>query len=274
MQEIDFSKYSGAGNDFILIDNRAQIFRKEWVSLLCHRHEGIGADGILLLDSLKDNLAKMLIFNADGSPAAMCGNGIRCFTLFLKELGMTFSPYTIGNSESKVFQTFLCNNGNIAVQMNGVFHTSFFQSCQIDDKKIEYHFLNTGVPHIVIFTPHLEEINVEDLGKKLRFHKNFYPEGTNVNFAHIDKDHIIHVRTYERGVEKETLACGTGSCASALAASQLYHLQSPLRVKVRSKATLIVNFHKQNGHFSQLSLEGPAKKVFEGSFFISQSGIL
>jgi diaminopimelate epimerase len=253
---LHFYKYQGAGNDFIIIDNREQIFdanNENLIESLCHRRFGIGADGLILLEDTIGFDFRMIYFNLDGKEASMCGNGGRCIVAFARKLGLIDSTTRFiasdGPHEAKIDA-----NGLVDLHM-------------IDVEKIEKltdgYFLNTGVPHLVHFVDDLHVIDVNIEGRQLRFDARFQPEGTNVNFVKIEGENLI-VYTYERGVEAETLACGTGITASALsAAAKLNKDEGEFKITAKG-GDLSVRFKKENNHFSNIWLKGPAKLVYEG----------
>lgn len=263
-KEILFTKMAGAGNDFILVDNRKGILKNpsKTAKELCDRKFAVGGDGLILLERSKKADLKMRILNSDGSEAEMCGNGVRCFArfAFLKKIaGKSFSVETLA--------------GKILVEVKG----EIVKARMIDPrdlrlnftvpvlgKPMKLNFLNTGVPHAVHFTEALQTIDTESLGKAIRFHSYFSPRGSNANFVKLGQGNKIEVRTYERGVEGETLACGTGSTASALVAAALHGLRSPVQVKTRGGETLKIYFSKQGDRFLDVFLEGPVKVCFEG----------
>lgn len=251
-----FSKYQGAGNDFILIDYRNSSFELTdfQVKALCDRHFGIGADGLILLKNDSDLDFRMLYFNSDGRESSMCGNGGRCIVRFAEELG-------------------IIQNKTRFRAVDGV-HDAAIGKDEIELKmcdlsKIEVHanhlFLNTGSPHHVEFVDGVLDIDVKTKGAQIRYGHPYYEEGTNVNFVEILKDESLKIRTYERGVEDETLACGTGVTAAAIAAYESGRINTN-SVKVKAMGgELQVRFSKNNsGGYENVWLIGPAKKVFEG----------
>lgn len=260
-----FSKYSGCGNDFILFDNRSDNFPPITTSLiisLCHRQNGIGADGVIFLEtSLKCDF-KMRIFNSDGSEAEMCGNGIRCLARFIEDCGVMGNQFTIETMLRKL--SVYLEDDDVSVEMGQP--KEMLWNLSLDSYSV--HHLDTGVPHAVIFCDDSSKIDVETEGSKIRNHPQFAPRGANANFAHIDSADLIHVRTFERGVEGETLACGTGATATALAAAKIYNIASPIRLKVRSEEILKVSFVEDSGDFSHVLLTGPAKKIFTGTIYV------
>lgn len=255
--QYEFPKYSGCGNDFILVDNRLKKFSSitpEIISHLCNRQRGIGADGLIFLENSKKANFKMRIFNSDGSEAEMCGNGIRCLARFIKDLGVEGSQFTIETMLNVLSVS--VEQSYVSVEMGSP--TDIRWNIAIDS--FTAHHLDTGVPHAVIFCENSSLIDIQNLGPYIRHHSIFFPRGANANFAHIDFNNTIHLRTFERGVENETLACGTGATATALAAAKIYNIPSPILVKVLSGETLKISFTSDQKTFSQVTLSGPATR--------------
>lgn len=257
---------NGAGNDFVLIDNRAQTIRlsREQIIRLCHRQRGVGADGVLLLVPSRAGQADWAwdFYNSDGSSADMCGNGARCFARFIQRI--------TGSAEATSFET---GSGVIRARFSGQRVTVTLtppkdlrldNQLAVDEGSYTVHSLNTGVPHAVVFVPNADRAMVADLGPKLRHHPHFKPQGSNVNFVQLLGPNSIRVRTYERGVEGETLACGTGVTASALVAARLNRFASPVKVQVQGGEELEVLFDQEGDSFSNVQLTGPAEFVFDG----------
>lgn len=265
-----FSKYVGSGNDFILIDNRELSFRTHdyaFISKLCHRQCGIGADGVILLENSETADFKMRIFNADGSEAEMCGNGIRCFFKFLHEIGLHQPSYLI---ETKASNLRLDQEGSqVKVEMQNPVDIKWDMDLEVDSDSLKVHYLNTGVPHAVIFKSQIEDSDLKLLSPKIRFHEYFLPKGTNVNFATVNSKNEVTVRTYERGVEDETLGCGTGATATAIAAAYLFDLKLPIRVKTKSGEELEINFTIDQSIIKDVTMKGPAVFVYRGEFYLS-----
>lgn len=253
---IPFAKYSGSGNDFILFDNRTLSlkFSPPEITRLCNRPQGIGADGIILLEPSKKADGKMRIFNKDGSEAEMCGNGIRCLARFFKTLGFAKTTFSIETFERILNITL--EDPFVEVEMGEP--TSLKWDSSIDDIPFPIDFLNTGVPHAVSFHDNLQEINVATLGKKIRFHPAFGPKGTNATFAKYDGNKIL-VRTFERGVEGETLACGTGVAAAAFAAKRRWGFSGPISVIPPSGEEIVISF-------DPLRMKAKADAIFHGQF--------
>lgn len=265
---MDFSKYTGCGNDFILIDNRSSLFfpDRQLISALCHRQQGIGADGFILLENSSQADYRMRIFNSDGGEAEMCGNGIRCLMRFLLDLGEPQRPYLIETMERLVRLS--CLGEAVTAEMGDPTEVRW----RLALEPHEIHHLNTGVPHAVLCVEDLEQIDLEGLGRALRFHPSWGTQGANINFISRSRGRLAY-RTYERGVEGETLACGTGAVAVALTASELWNLPSPLQVWTRSGEALEIGFQKVQGQYRHVTMTGPATRVFTGtlcSVFLSR----
>ncbi|MEN8124332.1 MAG: diaminopimelate epimerase [Bacteroidota bacterium] len=255
-----FYKYQGTGNDFIIIDNRNDFFSKKNIVLikdLCHRKFGIGADGLMLLETSINYDFKMVYFNADGNEGSMCGNGGRCIVAFAKKLKIIKSKTTFEAIDG-IHQATI-NNNIVSLKMNNI--------NLIEDHK-EHIFLNTGSPHHVEFLDDISKIDVFNKGKEIRYGSPYFEKGTNVNFVQQIKPDIFKVRTYERGVENETLSCGTGVIAVAIAADYLQRSNSN-NIKLQTLGgDLEVSFQNDKNSYKQIKLKGPATYVFKGSIEI------
>jgi len=261
-----FTKMNGAGNDFILFDNRTGSIAldRTQIAQLCDRHRGVGADGILLLEKPTNRADfRMRYFNADGGEAEMCGNGARCFARFANKIA--------GQKAQLSFET---PAGVISAELAGDLVT--LQMTEPTDLRLNIdlstpgenktvHFINSGVPHVVIPVAKIDDADVRRHGAAIRHHKMFSPNGTNVNFIEKRGPNQIAIRTYERGVEDETLACGTGIVASALIFAANEKSSSPITVTTRGGDELQVGFDKADEGFRNVTLTGPAEFVFEGS---------
>ncbi len=269
--EIEFLKLSGAGNDFVVIDNRELIVPEEGRGALfegwCRRGLGIGADGVLLVEQAEQRSEahfRMRYYNADGGEAETCGNGSRCIARFAFEKGiapreMVFQT-PAGDYAATVFES-----GDVKLRMSDATDLKLDRHrVRLDGREVPVDFINTGVPHAVIFVEDLAEAPVLDLGRKLRYEEAFAPAGTNVNFVKISGDGEIGVRTYERGVEDETLACGTGCIASSIVASIRGDVTSPAVVVTASGEKLKIGFTRTEGGATDVTLEGSARIVFRG----------
>src|SRR6478735_1542555 len=261
-----FTKMNGAGNDFILFDNRTRDIDldRNQIAQLCDRHRGIGADGILLLEKPTNRADfRMRYFNADGGEAEMCGNGARCFARFANKVG--------GQKEKISFET---PAGVISAELKGDLITlrmtdptdlrlNLDLPMAAENKSV--HFINSGVPHVVVPVAKIDDADVRRDGATIRHHKMFSPNGANVNFIEKRGPSKIAIRTYERGVEDETLACGTGIVASALIFAATERTDGPIGVLVRGGSELNVDFHRDGQRFTDVTLTGPAEFVFEGT---------
>ena len=259
-----FAKYEGAGNDFILIDNREGGFtpRAELIAALCDRHFGIGADGLMTLARNAEIDCSMRYYNADGSEGEMCGNGARCFALFAEHGGIggetKFFDAADGLHTARI-RRLKGTSGEIELGMIAV------REIRTGDG---WWFLNTGVPHYVEFVDDLEAGDVTGRGRAIRRDTTRFPQGTNVNFVQITGDGTIRMRTYERGVENETLACGTGATAAAIvtAFARQPHT-TDFRITVPGGALAVRFSHEQGTQtYTDIRLTGPARRVFEGVF--------
>ena len=265
---VDFTKMNGAGNDFVLIDNRkiGLQLSQEQIKYICDRQRGIGADGIMLLrNAVGEADLGWDFYNQDGSEGEMCGNGARCFARFAQR--------KLKSSDSISFETLA---GIIQAKLQGenaIINLTPPENLRIDDHistshgELEIHSVNTGVPHAVLFVEDADKSMVSKLGKEIRHHDHYSPAGTNVNFVQLTGDNSIHVRTYERGVG-ETLACGTGVTASALITAKLHGYASPISVQVLGGENLSVDFETDGNSFKNIKLTGPAEFVFTGQIEI------
>lgn len=255
---INFYKYQGTGNDFVMIDDREERFpveSKEVISKLCDRKMGIGADGVILIQNHPEHDFRMIYFNPDGSKS-LCGNGSRCAVAFAQHLGI-IKDKTLFETTDGVHDAFI--DGDIYH-----FHLHDVSKVQRLD---EDWYINTGSPHYVKVVDQVDTTDIKTIGSAIRYSEAYQPSGTNVNFVEKQQNRIS-VRTYERGVEDETLSCGTGVTACAIAASFMDYT-SPITVETKG-GTLIVSYDKINEHqFENIYLAGPAKKVFEGAIEIT-----
>jgi diaminopimelate epimerase len=269
MKLIPFSKMSAGGNDFIIIDNRQNILEsqraKEYAQKVCRRKLSIGADGLILIENSKKADFKWRFFNADGSEAEMCGNGGRCVARLAYIKGI--APHTL---------TFETLAGIIKAEVMGdrvklklplPYNLTCDLKIDLDGKCNIVDTITVGVPHVVMCVEDLGNCQVVKLGKMIRFSEYFKPAGTNVNFISIKNESTIAIRTYERGVEDETLACGTGAVASALISNKKKGLESPVSVLTQGGEVLTVHFTKENQTLKEIFLEGGANLVYEGEFY-------
>lgn len=267
---LEFTKMNGAGNDFVLVDNRSGGVRlsTEQVVRLCHRQRGIGADGLFLLVPNASGKAQWSwdFYNSDGSVADMCGNGARCFARFVQRVTGSQGEVTFETGAGVIRASF--QGERVTVNLTAPHSLRLGQHVELDGAPVLVHSLNTGVPHAVVYVPDADKAMVQAQGRGLRYHPHFQPKGTNVNFAQVLGPGHIRVRTYERGVEGETLACGTGVTASALITGRLMGFESPVKVQVLGGDMLEVSFERSGDAFSNVCLTGPAEFVFDGRIAI------
>lgn len=263
---VRFTKMNGAGNDFVLIDNRQGSIRlrSEDIVRICHRQRGVGADGIMLLVPPRTGKADWAwdFFNNDGSTAEMCGNGARCFARYVQREAGTNGRFTFETGAGIITASF--QGERVTINLTDPKDLRLNEQVKLASGPATIHSLNTGVPHAVMFVPDADQAMVQNLGAEIRYHEHFKPRGTNVNFVQLLGPQSIRVRTYERGVEGETLACGTGVTASALIAARLHGFGSPVQVKVQGGDLLEVSFKTNGDAFKDVHLTGPADFVFDG----------
>lgn len=255
--QLDFYKYQGTGNDFVMIDNRSGFFPKENVQLvarLCDRRFGIGADGLILLENDTDTDFKMVYYNSDGNLSSMCGNGGRCLVAFAKYLNIIQNSCTFIATDG-LHHASIANDGIVSLQMIDVADIK---------KEADYTFMNTGSPHHVQMVDDLEHYNVKENGAALRYGSLYGAAGSNINFVKKINEDTFSLRTYERGVEDETLACGTGATAVAIAMNATGQTNaSSIKLNVEG-GKLAVSFDKMGDVFTNVFLIGPAEFVFKG----------
>ena len=271
MDSLPFVKMSGAGNDFVVMDNRAlrHTLTREQIAWLCDRHFGIGADGLLAVEPADDPHAdfRMRYYNADGGEGEMCGNGARCFARFVH-------PLRRANAEQVRFLTpagLITGEyvgDEVRINLTAPTEMKLHQRADFGWGEIEYHVMKTGVPHAVVYVPEAARAEVIAHGRAIR-RSTIFPRGTNVNFVQLtDLAGKLIVRTYERGVEDETLACGTGVVAAALLTNRVHRLALPLCVKVRGGDVLTIDARVEGDTFRDVTLTGPATEVFSGEIKI------
>lgn len=265
MSHIPFTKMHGAGNDFILIDNRRRCWTDTTAAtaarVWCPRQTGIGADGLILLDDSPSAAFRMRHYNVDGSRASFCGNGARCLTRYAYQNGLTGRSMTF-EADDGLHQAEVLENG-VALVMSTP-RDIHLNRTMPDDTQRCFHTVYTGVEHAVFPSDDIEAEAVEITGARLRHHAMFEPGGMNINFVEMNDDASLSVRTYERGVEAETLSCGTGAVASAVVHALIADFDSPVEVRTRSGESLEVSFLRENEDFSQVVLTGSAHRVFSG----------
>jgi diaminopimelate epimerase len=269
MKPIPFFKMSGSGNDFILIDNRGSVVPEDRLKRLvvgaCRRKMSVGADGLILIESSDSVDFKWRFFNADGSLPDMCGNGARCAARFAFIHGiagrqMAFDTLA-GTIEASV------GDGGVKIRMTDPVNLKTGYRLDLGGNTLTVGSVNTGVPHVVAHVDDIEEIDVVETGRQIRFHHDFAPDGTNANFVADGTDGRLLIRTYERGVEDETLACGTGNVAAALILSRDRGLASPVTLTTRSGGELTVYFNQRGDLFTDVFLEGDARVIYRGELW-------
>ena len=269
---------SGAGNDFVFIDkneNSDLVLTADVIKRICNRQNGIGADGLITIeDGIRNKDFIMSYYNSDGSTGSLCANGARCAILFASKSGRLNDKKAEFISNDVDYKGAIISDSEIKFNLNPPKKIKYSFKIKVGGKFINAHYADTGSPHVVIdiyesegIFDTLDSVPVELLGREIRYLPDFSPAGTNVNFIEV-KDGIVHIRTYERGVEAETLACGTGSVAAALICFVNRKLTVPIQIIPKSKEKLFVNFDVENSKVRNLSLMGPAKIVFTGEMII------
>jgi diaminopimelate epimerase len=285
MPRVHFYKMTGSGNDFILIDNRKRIIDsdncQDFIRSICRHKVSVGADGVILIENDSEVDFRWRFFNSDGSEPDMCGNGSRCAARFAYLTGIVDNPRMAFHTNAGIIKAELWDT-KVKVQMPAPRSMKKDLHVEAEGRAFGLDFINSGVPHAVCFLKdekELEEVDVQRWGRALRFHPHFQPEGTNVDFVWIRNEHQIIVRTYERGVEGETLACGTGCIASVLMSAIRNKMTSPVEVHVRSGELLTVYFqtrpdprNPQALLFKEVCLEGEARIAYEADLWYETLG--
>lgn len=275
---LKFWKMNGAGNDFVVLDNRgcALNLTGAQIAWLCDRHRGIGADGLLAVEPAREDADyRMRYYNADGGEAEMCGNGARCFARFVRHLhAETPDRVAFETIAGPIHATF--SGTSVRINLSAPFDLALHADLDAGGQPLTVHSINTGVPHAVVAVEDLEAVALRKVGAALRFHQHFAPKGTNVNFMQVLAPGSLAIRTYERGVEDETLACGTGMVATAIIHHQLAGIDPPVSVRVRGGDTLQVGFDfnasaEGAGAYTNVTLTGPAELVFNGEIVVPDS---
>lgn len=268
---IDFWKMHGASNDFIMIDDRKCLFPVEdgaWIKSIATRRTGVGCEGVILIQPSYTADIRMRFFNPDGSEVEMCGNGARCIARLAYDIGAAPAKMSIdtvaGELKAEVSEDF------VKLYLTEPKDWNLDRKIQLGSDEYECFSVNTGVPHAVIIIEKLQAVDIRKLGSQVRYHDVFKPAGTNANFIHVESESRISVRTYERGVEDETLACGTGITASALVAAKLGLVKAPVTVVPASGDELIVDFSLTSAGAHNVALSGPAEYVFNGTLTYSR----
>lgn len=278
MKTIEFYKMTAGGNDFVVVDNREKLISfsgdklVSFIKEVCNRKFGVGADGVILLENSKKASIKMRYFNADGSEVSMCGNGARCISKFAylvkvikRRKGSLETPAGVIHFELKpdTVKILLSKPKDIRLDF----------PLKVEKKEFNASFINTGVPHVIIFVSDIDKVDVEKLGRMIRYHREFAPDGTNSNFVYVKDRSNLLVRTYERGVEGETLACGTGVAAAAIVSGLKNLVDSPVNCHTKGGDTLTVSYIKNKNNLlspvSSVYLEGPVKLSFTGKLKVA-----
>jgi diaminopimelate epimerase len=266
MDGVAFTKMSGSGNDFILIDHRCggldESILDRFIAGICRRRLSVGADGVILIEPSAAADFRWRFFNADGSGAEMCGNGARCAARFAYLQGVCGAEVRFETGAGLVHAR--VDGLRVKVRMTEPHGLQLELPMRISGKTLTVSWINTGVPHVVVACDGIEDLDPTVLGRDIRFHAQFAPDGANVDFICIDPGGGIAIRTYERGVEGETLACGTGAVAGALVAACRFGLPSPMPVRTRSGETLTVFFQYTDGRFHDVHQEGEARLIYSG----------
>lgn len=270
-KKIIFHKYVGAGNDFIIIDNRDNSFfrgreRENIIERICKRRLHIGADGVLLMEKSDKADFKMRYYNADGKEAETCGNGSRCIAKFAYSIGAAKEDMTF-ETMAGIYSA-LVEKGRVVVSLTDAKNLQLDLLIAIEGYNGKAHFINIGVPHVVVILEDIEKINVIKLGSLIRYYDLFKPDGANANFVQIIDNNNIKIRTYERGVEDETLSCGTGSVSSSIISAHLDLVKPPVNVHTRDKNILFVDFKLTDTGGTRIKLGGEARLVFKGEMEI------
>lgn len=266
MGKITFYKMSGSGNDFIVIDNRTGIVdeekRNDFITKICRRKMSVGADGVILVEDSDTVDFKWRFFNSDGSDAEMCGNGARCVSRFAY-LNAIAGPELSFETAAGIVSAQITDD-RVKIKMTDPVDLITDYTIQLKAGPLSVCSINTGVPHVVVETDRIDSVDVVGLGREIRYHDRYSPAGTNVNFVGLKNNGTLEIRTYERGVEDETLACGTGSVAGALVTAAKTGIKSPVTVVPRSGEALHIFYEVKNHVFYEVYLEGDARIIYKG----------
>ena len=266
MNKIAFTKFSGSGNDFIFIDNRNLEHQADamigFVQRVCRRGQSVGADGLMFIEPSEQADFKWRFFNADGSEGEMCGNGGRCAARFARELGIATDSVSFETIAGVIDATM--NASSVKLRMTQPFDYRAGIRLDINGRGVVVDHMNTGVPHAVEFMDDVEDVDIVADGRAIRTHGEFAPAGANANFARVSGDNSLVLRTYERGVENETLACGTGAVATAVLAATRGLVTAPVDVQVRSGEILKIYFEGVGAEVSDVYMEGETRLVYQG----------
>ncbi|MEA1900929.1 MAG: diaminopimelate epimerase [Thermodesulfobacteriota bacterium] len=266
MEQITFYKISGSGNDFIIIDNRNRVVDEnnlqDFIAKVCRRKMSVGADGLILVEESENVDFKWRFFNSDGSTAEMCGNGARCAARFAYLNGISGTKVSF-ETEAGIVSA-IVENDQVKIKMPDPIDLKTDYNLELGNGSMQVSSVNTGVPHVVILVGDIDDAEVVKTGREIRFHDIYAPAGTNVNFICAGNSNTISIRTYERGVEDETLACGTGSIAAAIVMRYKSKGKSPVKVITRGGGYLYIYFKEDDGKFYDVFLEGDARVIYKG----------
>jgi diaminopimelate epimerase len=266
---IPFWKMHGAGNDFVVVDDRQQTFpinETGWLQKTANRKTGVGCDGFILIQAPQANGSdfRMRFINPDGGEVEMCGNGARCVARVAQKLDIVDRAMAF-ETLAGMLRAEVRDDDTVCLHMTDPYDWCCNQTLSLDDTTIDYDFVNTGVPHVVERVDDTNEIDVLQRGAAVRYHNAFQPGGTNTNFISCDSASALRIRTYERGVEDETLACGTGMVAAALVAAKRGWVEPPVMLTCASSDRVFVDFELTDDSARNVTLTGPAVFVFEGT---------
>lgn len=276
MRVIPVVKMSGTGNDFLMIDNRENLLKEgeaaELAKAACPRRISAGADGVILVEksAKPGHDYRMRIFNADGSEAEMCGNGSRCIAVFARAIGAAKETQRIETLAGTLNAVVAADGCSAKVQLSQPSKFEIRKGVDVLGKAVDLCFINTGVPHAIYFVDDVAAVDVKKAGACIRYHEVFKPKGTNANFVQAMGNDTIKIRTYERGVEDETFACGTGSAAAAIASGLVHGYRSPVKVLTAGGSTLTIHFDASGGSIKEPFLEGAVDTVYKGEFYWRQ----
>ena len=260
---------SGSGNDFIIIDNRNRVVDEnnlqDFIAKVCRRKMSVGADGVILVEPSDTVDFKWRFYNSDGSTAEMCGNGARCVSRFAY-VNAIAGPELSFETEAGIVSASV-KNDLVKIKLTNPADLMTDYAIEVESGPLSVCSLNTGVPHVVVEVDDIDNVDVVDLGREIRFHDRYAPAGTNVNFISPRDDGKIAIRTYERGVEDETLACGTGAVAAAIVMAYRFGMTSPVNVTTRSEGSLFIYYKEKDKIFYDIYLEGDARIIYRGELW-------
>ncbi|MFO7972561.1 MAG: diaminopimelate epimerase [Desulfobacterales bacterium] len=269
MKKIDFYKMSGSGNDFIIIDNRNKIVDEtdlpNFITKICRRKMAVGADGFILVENTDAADFKWRFYNSDGSAAEMCGNGARCVARYAYVTDIAGPDMSFETQAGMVHAQVV--GERVKVKMTDPLDLKIEYPIELKNGSLSISSVNTGVPHVVIVKDSIDTAEVVTVGREIRFHPGFAPAGTNVNFVCNLKDNSVAIRTYERGVEDETLACGTGAIAGAIVMAIRNKLKSPVNVLTQSGGYLNIFYQENDGNYYDIYLEGDARIIYKAQLW-------